>query len=222
MSKNVNNIYLILVGVFITSLIVSNLIFQKFFQLNIIGFNFSLSVGIIFYPITFLVTDLVSEIFGKKHADQMVISGVFASIFCLLVVLLADYIPASNQSPVSNELFHSVFGNTIIAVGASMTTYLCAQFVDIRIYHFWKNLTKGKHLWLRNNGSTIFSQFIDTFIIFTLLCSGGVIPWEDFQKYFISGFIFKIIIALIDTPIIYICVFILRKKFNLKMGEELK
>ena len=152
----------------------------------------------------------------------MVLTGVFASLFCLFIVLLADYIPASNQSPVSDKIFHSVFGNTIIAVGASMTTYLCAQFVDIRIYHFWKKLTKGKHLWLRNNGSTIFSQLLDTFLIFTLLCAGGIIPWDNFQTYFISGFIFKILIALIDTPIIYLCVFLLRKKFKLRVGQELK
>ena len=191
MKETANSIYLILIGFFITSLVVSNLIFQKFFQLNIFGFDFNLSVGIVFYPITFLVTDVVSEIFGKKKADKMVLTGVFASLFCLFIVLLADYIPASNQSPVSDEIFHSVFGNTIIAVGASMITYLCAQFIDIRIYHFWKKLTKGKHLWLRNNGSTIFSQLLDTFLIFTLLCSGGIIPWDNFQTYFISGFIFK-------------------------------
>ena len=221
MSKNANNIYLILVGVFITSLIVSNLIFQKFFKLDLFGIQFELSVGIIFYPITFLVTDVVSEIFGKNKANKMVITGIIASLFCLFIVYLANYLPATEWSPVDNNTFQLVFGNTSLAVGASMFAYLCAQFIDIKIYHFWKQLTKSKHLWLRNNLSTIPSQFLDTFLILFLLCSGGAIDWSRFTNLFFQGFLFKIIIALIDTPIIYLCVLLLRKKFKLAIGEEL-
>ena len=216
-----NRIYIILVSIFITSLIVSNLIFQKFFHLNLFGLNLELSVGIIFYPITFLVTDVVSEIFGKHKANQMVIAGIFSSIFCLLIILIANYLDATNWSPVNNETFSLVFGNTALAVGASMFAYLCAQLIDIKIYHFWKKLTKGKYLWIRNNLSTIPSQFLDTFLILLLLCLGGAIPWDKFFTLFIQGFFFKILIAIIDTPIIYLCVFYLRKKFNLKLGEEL-
>ena len=222
MSKSAHNIYLILIGLFITSLIVSNLIFQKFFHLNFLGINFELSVGIVFYPITFLITDVISEIYGKKRADKMVITGIFASVFCLAIIHLANYLPATNWSPVNNQTFNLVFGNTSLAVGASMLAYLCAQFVDIRIYHFWKKLTKGKHLWLRNNFSTICSQCLDTFLIIFLLCAGGVIEWSKFYILFIQGFIFKIIIAAIDTPIIYMFVFYLRRKFQLNIGEELK
>jgi len=223
MTKNSSDkIYLILIGFFITSLIVSNLIFQKFFQLNFFGIDFELSVGIIFYPITFLITDIVSEIFGKKKANQMVITGVFSSIFCLSIIYFANYLPATSWSPVDNKTFNLVFGNTSLAVGASMIAYLCAQFIDIRIYHFWKNLTKGKHLWLRNNFSTICSQCLDTFLILSLLCGGGAIEWSRFSTLFIQGVCFKIIIALIDTPIIYVCIFYLRKKFKLELGEELK
>ena len=221
MSKNANNIYLILVGIFITSLIVSNLIFQKFFKLDLFGIQFELSVGIIFYPITFLVTDVVSEIFGKNKANKMVITGIIASLFCLFIVYLANYLPATEWSPVDNNTFKLVFGNTSLAVGASMFAYLCAQFIDIKIYHFWKQLTKSKHLWLRNNLSTIPSQFLDTFLILFLLCSGGAIDWSRFTNLFFQGFLFKIIIALIDTPIIYLCVLLLRKKFKLAIGEEL-
>ena len=222
MSQSAHNIYLVFISLFITSLIVSNLVFQKFFHLNLLGFNFELSVGIIFYPITFLVTDVVSEIFGKKKANQMVITGVFASVFCLLIISIANLLPATNWSPVNDKVFKLVFGNTILAVGASMLAYLCAQLIDIRIYHFWKKITKGNHLWLRNNGSTILSQLVDTFLIIFLLCSGGAIEWTKFDTLFIQGFSFKILIAIIDTPLIYACVFILRKKFMLKIGETLE
>ena len=222
MNKSANKVYLIFISLFITSLVVSNLIFQKFFHLSVLGLNFELSVGIIFYPVTFLVTDVVSEIFGKQKANQMVITGIFASIFCLSIILLANSLPATDWSPVNNQIFNLVFGNTILAVGASMFAYLCAQLIDIRIYHFWKKITKGRHLWLRNNFSTILSQLLDTFLILFLLCSGGAIEWTKFDTLFIQGFLFKIFIAIIDTPIIYVCVFILRKKFNLKIHESLE
>ena len=103
-----------------------------------------------------------------------------------------------------------------------MFAYLCAQLIDIRMYHFWKKLTKGKLLWLRNNLSTIPSQFLDTFLILFLLCAGSAIEWNRFVSLFTQGFLFKILIAIIDTPIIYLCVFFLRRKFKLSIGEELK
>ena len=222
MSESANRIYLILISVFITSLIVSNLIFQKFFGITVLGVNFELSAGILFYPITFLVTDLVSEIYGAKKANQMVFIGVIASLFCLLIVSLANLLDATSWSPVDNEIFKLVFGNTSLAVGASMIAYLCAQFIDIRIYHFWKQITNNKHMWLRNNFSTICSQIIDTFLIIFLLCSGGAIEWSKFQSLFFQGFLFKMMIALIDTPIIYLCTYYLRKKLNLSFGQEIK
>ena len=221
MKISANRIYLIFIGIFITSLIVSNLIFQKFFQLNFLGINFELSVGIIFYPITFLVTDVVSEIYGKKKANQMVITGIFSSIFCLLIIQIANFLPATEWSPVNTETFNLVFGNTSLAVGASMLAYLCAQLMDIKIYHFWKKITQGKHLWLRNNLSTIPSQFLDTFLILLLLCAGGAIEWDKFFTLFKQGFLFKILIAIIDTPIIYLFTFYLRKKFRITLQEEL-
>ncbi len=222
------SIYLYLGALFITSLVVSNLIFQKFFYWNPFGditiFGaplFEVSVGILPYPITFLITDLISEIFGKKKANQVVVAGIFASFFSLLIVYTASEAPATDWSPVSNELFHSVFGNTIVAVFASMMAYLLAQFVDIQLYHFWKRLTKGKYLWLRNNFSTFSSQFIDTFTVVLLLCSFGEIPWKLFYGLVISGFFFKVFIALLDTPLLYFFVYLIRKRFNLKLGEEI-
>lgn len=222
------SIYLYLGALFITSLVVSNLIFQKFFywkpfgEIELFGATlFEISVGILPYPITFLITDLISEIFGKKKANQVVIAGIFASFFSLAIVYTAAAVPATEWSPVSNVMFKEVFGNTIVAVFASMIAYLLAQFVDIQIYHFWKNLTKGKYLWLRNNFSTFSSQFIDTFTVVLLLCAFGEIPWELFYGLVISGFIFKIFIAFLDTPLLYLFVYLLRKRFNLKIGEEI-
>jgi len=221
-------IYMLLAALFITSLVVSNLIFQKFFywhpfDLEIFGANlFEISVGILPYPITFLITDLISEIYGKKKANQVVVTGIFASLFSLLIILVADAVPALNNSPVDDAIFSKVFGQSAIAVFASMTAYLFAQFIDIQIYHFWKRLTKGKHLWLRNNFSTWFSQFIDTFSILTLLCSFGVLPWESFKGLLISGFLFKVMVAALDTPFLYLGVYLFRRRFSLKINEEIE
>ena len=186
-----NRLYLILSGIFIASLVSSNLIFQKFFFWTPFEFlhqeggsglfswlsmyTFELSVGILPYPITFLITDIISEIYGRNKADQVVVSGFIASIFIMVVVLLGDMASATDWSPVSNEIFHDVFGLFGPAVFASMTAYLMAQFIDIRMFHYWKKLTRGKHLWLRNNGSTVFSQLVDTSSVLLLLCYFGVL-----------------------------------------------
>jgi len=215
-------IYMVLAALFITSLVVSNLIFQKFFYWDFFGiYTFEISVGILPYPITFLVTDLISEIYGKKKANQVVVMGIFASFFSLLIVYTSNMVPATDWSPVDDSVFTQVFGFSSIAVFSSMIAYLLAQFVDIRIYHFWKQKTKGKHLWLRNNFSTMTSQFLDTFSILMLLCSFGVIEWHLFSKLLLSGFLFKVLIAACDTPILYLAVYFFRKLFNLKVGEEI-
>ena len=217
------NIYLILASVFIASLVVSNLIFQKFFSWNFFGlYNFEISVGILPYPATFLVTDLISEIYGRKKANQVVITGIFASAFSLLIIMVSDVAVATSWSPVGNEVFHQVFGLSALAVFASTMAYLVAQFVDIRIYHFWKERTKGRHLWLRNNFSTITSQFLDTFSVLFLLCSFGVIDWSLFGILLLNGFLFKLLIALLDTPILYFFVYWFRKRFDLRVGEEIE
>lgn len=221
-------IYMLLGALFITSLVVSNLIFQKLFywypfDIEVFGSKlFVVSVGILPYPITFLITDLISEIYGKKRANQIVVTGIFASLFSVLIVFIADVVPAVPDSPINNTVFSNVFGRTILAFGASMTAYLCAQFVDIQIYHFWKRLTKGKHLWLRNNFSTWLSQFVDTLSVVLLLCLFKIIPWSLFKGLLVSGFLFKVFVAICDTPFMYLGVYLFRKRFKLKVNQEIE
>ena len=221
-------IYLYLGTLFITSLVVSNLIFQKFFYwkpFNITLFGnelFELSVGILPYPITFLITDLISEIYGKHKANEIVIAGIFASFFSMAILVVANSVPALENSPVDAATFNSVFALSPLAVLASMMAYLGAQFIDIRLYHFWKKFTRGRMLWLRNNFSTFSSQFIDTFSVISLLSLFGLLEWEAFWGLVLSGFLFKVFIAVLDTPLLYLFVFLFRKKFDLKPTDELK
>lgn len=220
-------VYLILSALFIASLVTSNLIFQKFFywypvDIEFFGSKlFEVSVGLLPYPITFLITDILSEIYGKKKANQVVIAGIFASFFSLAIIYVSKEVPATTWSPVNDTTFIEVFGAAPLAVLASMMAYLFAQFIDIRIYHFWKRLTNGRHLWLRNNFSTFSSQIVDTLTVLLLLCSFGIIAWDNFLGLLISGVIFKIMIAALDTPILYAIVFAFRKYFDLEPGEEI-
>lgn len=221
-------IYLYLGALFITSLVVSNLIFQKFFywkpfgDLTVFGAPlFEISVGILPYPITFLITDLISEIYGRKKANQVVTAGIFASFFSMGILFVAMKSPAIPSSPVDDATFTQVFALSPLAVLASMIAYLCAQYIDIAIYHFWKRLTAGRMLWLRNNFSTFTSQIVDTVTVIGLLCIFGVLPWSLFYGLVVSGIIFKIFIAFLDTPLLYLFVYILRKRFNLAVDDEI-
>jgi len=223
--KKIEKLYIILSAIFIASLVSCNLIFQKFFQIELWipfygNYIFEQSVGLLAYPITFLVTDIISEIYGQNKANQVVTAGLFASVFMLLVITVADFIPMAPWSPVDSITFSKVFGLSGAAVLASMLAYLIAQYIDIRIFHFWKKLTNGKHLWLRNNASTIFSQFVDTFSVLFLLCSFDVISWDRFSILLLNGFLFKVFFAAFDTPIIYALTYSIRKKLKLDFGEE--
>ncbi len=216
-----DRLFLILAGIFIAALVSCNLIFQKFFSWTPFGlYTFEISVGILPYPVTFLVTDIISELYGKRKADQVVISGLIASVFVSLLVLLANAVPQTSWSPVSNETFSTVFGLNGPAVFASMAAYLSAQFIDIRIFHFWKKKTNGRHLWLRNNGSTIASQLVDTGAVLLLLCSFDVIAWERFGGLLVNGFLFKMLIALLDTPLFYAAVWYLKPLIGDEDREE--
>ncbi len=220
-------LYIFLGSIFITALVVSNLIFQKFFSwypynFEVFGIKlFELSVGVLPYPITFLITDIISEIYGKRKANQVVVMGIVSSIFSIGLLLLGDVLPANSSSPIDDETFNLVFSASPLAVLASMSAYLIAQFLDIRIYHFWKQLTKGKYLWLRNNFSTFSSQIIDSTTVIALLCFFDILAWDLFLGLVLSSIIFKIIVAIIDTPLLYLLVGLIRKKFNLGINDEI-
>lgn len=236
--------YILLAGLFISALVVCNLIANKFITIDLGFKEFTISAGVLPYPITFLITDLLSEIYGKKRTNRVVVSGFIASAFVLGVLWLGMQFPSIEGSPVSDCEYGKVFGNSWRVVMASMIAYLAAQLVDVRVYHFWKELTKGKHLWLRNNGSTIFSQLIDTSLVVGVLFVGAKtfglepsttvivdecgqeitdssLPLGTIGLYILDGWLFKSLCALVDTPLIYLSTHWLRKHFNLKFGEEI-
>jgi hypothetical protein len=207
--------YLILSGIFIASLITCNLIANKFVTVDL-GFKvFVVSAGILPYPITFLVTDLISELYGQKKANLVVIAGFFASMVVLLFLWLGGQFNAIPDSIVTDEVYNSVFRNAWRIIAASMVAYLFAQVVDVRIFHFWKKLTNGKHLWLRNNASTVVSQLLDTILVICILFF-GVWGTDQIFSAIIDGWTFKMLMALIDTPIIYGIIYLLKGKIDIR------
>jgi len=209
-----DQLYIILVGIFIASLVTCNLIANKFVTINL-GFKvFIVSAGILPYPLTFLVTDLISEIYGQKKANLVVFSGFVASIFVLSFLWLGAQFNSIPSSIIDDFTYNAVFQNAWRLITASMAAYLFAQFVDVRVFHFWKKLTNGKHLWLRNNGSTIASQLIDTTLVISILFVG---VWDTNQilSAIIDGWIFKMLMALLDTPIIYAIIYFLKRKIDI-------
>lgn len=223
MKEKIDKTYLLLASIFIAALVVCNLIANKFVSVDLtwLGLKtFTISAGVLPYPVTFLITDLLSELYGKKKTSQVVYTGFAASIFVLSVLWLGNQFPAIDGSIVSSEEYAKMFGNSWRVVIASMSAFLVAQLIDVKVYHFWKDLTKGKHLWLRNNGSTIISQLFDTILVVGVLFV-GVKSNSEIYKMVVDGWQFKILCAFIDTPLIYLFVWLLRKQFKLKPGEEL-
>lgn len=194
--------FLVLTSLFLASLVVCNLVASKFLTVDL-GFKvFTLSAGALPYPVTFLVTDLLSEIYGKRRANLVVWSGFAASLFVLGALWLGDQFAAIAQSPIDDATYRKVFSNAPRVILASMAAYLFAQLVDVRLFHFWRELTNGRHLWLRNNASTIVSQLLDSALVVLVLFAGEMAP-AGMLELVLDLWLFKLLVALADTPFFY-------------------
>ncbi|MDZ7847938.1 MAG: queuosine precursor transporter [Owenweeksia sp.] len=213
-------LFLILAGLFITALVSCNLIANKFVSVNLGFKTFEVSAGVLPYPLTFLITDILSEIYGRKKTNAVVATGFFSSLLVLLILYLGHSFPALESSPVSQAEYASVFRNSWRVILASMVAYLVAQFIDVRIFHFWKKKTRGRHLWFRNNFSTMFSQLIDTILVTSVIFI-GVASFDFISGLVMDGWLFKLIFAAVDTLLIYPVVFVIRSYFNLEVNQEL-
>ncbi len=204
-------LYIILCSIFCTVIITGNLIFQKFITLGILGSRLELSVGVLLYPITFLISDLVTEFYGKMAAKFMIQMAVMCSVTVAGIVLLANYFNATEWSVVDNQTFYKVFNVYGVGAIASIIANYLGQLCDISIYSYIKIFTNGKHLWLRNNVSTIIGQGVDTVTVISILCWFSIIPWEQFSTVILSSLLFKILAALADTPFCYLGHYLMKK-----------
>ncbi|WP_040258027.1 queuosine precursor transporter [Rickettsia hoogstraalii] len=203
-------IYIILCTFFTVLIIVGNLIYQKFVYLNIFNFYIlELSIGAIFYPLTFLLTDLIAEFYGKERANFCVKLAIIFNIIVVLIISLMDKLEATNWSNVDNITFHKVFGSYHISFLASTFACYIAQLVDINIYLWIRKITKGKYLWIRNNFSTAISLFIDTFIVIGIMSLFNIFPFDQLGQLVLNSYSFKLFFTVFSTPIFYLAVWLI-------------
>ena len=212
-------LFLLLSGIFLTSLVLANIIGTTRF---VIVFGLTVPAGVLAYPFTFLATDLICELYGKKRAQALVWVGFAMNFFMLGLMMLGHYLKDASGISGATSTFESVYEFMIGNVIASMIAYLIAQSVDVKLFHFWKNLTKGKHLWLRNNLSTVVSQLADTTAIMTILYLANNLGTSiqsigDLVGLIFASYIFKVFVALFDTPLFYIGVWALKDKVSVKL-----
>ena len=212
-------LFLLLSGIFLTSLVLANIIGTTKF---VIVFGLTVPAGVLAYPFTFLATDLICELYGKKRAQALVWVGFAMNFFMLGLMMLGHYLKDASGISGATSTFESVYEFMIGNVIASMIAYLIAQSVDVKLFHFWKKLTKGKHLWLRNNLSTVVSQLADTTAIMTILYLANNLGTSiqsigDLVGLIFASYIFKVFVALFDTPLFYIGVWALKDKVSVKL-----
>lgn len=192
-------------------IILGNLVYQKFVILHVPSiYTFELSAGAILYPLTFSITDLITEFYGKARANFCVRFAILTNIVIATIIALIDYLPATSWSKVDNLTFHKVFGFYSIAFIGSMIACYVSQAVDIVMYLWIYKLTKGKHLWLRNNGSTCISLFIDTTIVIVFLTMFKVLPAEQMLTLIFNSYVWKLFFTICSTPMFYIYVRIIK------------
>nr|AFD03268.1 hypothetical protein [uncultured bacterium W4-87b] len=217
--KRYEQLYAGFMAVFVTFVVLTNTVGVKLFT----AFGIVLPVSIIWFPLTFLITDIVSEMYGARRARFLVIMGFCMSLLLLAFSLIGIRLPVASFYPLQED-YTNIFGPIWRLLFGSMAAYLLAQLIDVRLFHFWKKLTKGKHLWLRNNASTMISQFIDTFTVNTIfLYKNPTIftgDFSDLMGVILGVYILKVAIAALDTPLCYLGVWFVEKMTGVK-GEDI-
>ncbi|HOD10503.1 MAG TPA: queuosine precursor transporter [Flavobacterium sp.] len=203
-----DTVYVVLAGIFITNAIVAELTGGKLIDV----FGVPMSIGILPWPIVFVTTDLINEYFGEKGVKRLslITAGLIAYTF--FVLHFAIQIPSTGISSVTSEQFKSVFGQSQLIIVGSIAAFLVSQLIDVTIFHFVKKRTGNKMIWLRSTGSTVISQFFDSFIVLGIaFYLPGIM---DFKTYIISGltgYSVKLVIAILMTPMIYLGHYVIQK-----------
>jgi queuosine precursor transporter len=203
-----SKLFLALAATFITCLLVGDIIGGKLIETRIFGLPFTLTVGMIPFPVTFLITDLLNEFYGKRAARLVTWVGFSMALIAYAFIFVASAIPiaamtfAADWSGVTEEAFTRVFVGSQRMIVASLTAYLIAQLIDISVFHALRRATGERWLWLRATGSTAVSQLVDTIVI-NFVAWFGVLSLPNIVNIITSSYLLKILIALGLTPLIY-------------------
>ncbi|MDD3122298.1 MAG: queuosine precursor transporter [Candidatus Izemoplasmatales bacterium] len=169
---------------------------------NISLFGLTATLGNVMYGTIFLGTDALNEIFSKKDAKKAVYLGFYVMISTLILMQLAlVFIP--NESDISQSSLQTIFGFFPRIVVGSLFAFICSQLLDVSLFQWIRKLLpENKWLWVRNNGSTIVSQFFDT-LIFVPIAFWGVYDFETLKWIFVTTYLIKVLVAALDTPFLY-------------------
>jgi uncharacterized integral membrane protein (TIGR00697 family) len=202
-------VFLVLAGFFITNAIVAELIGGKLVQFFDL---FTQSIGIILWPVIFLLTDLINEYYGKDGVKKLTYITVGLISFTFIILSIALSIPATSFSPVSDSVFNTIFGQSQWIIVGSIIAFLLSQLVDVYVFWMFKKVTGDKHIWLRATGSTMVSQLIDTFVVqFIAFVLPGKWPFSEFLTNASWGYAFKLLVALALIPMIYLGHYVIGK-----------
>jgi uncharacterized integral membrane protein (TIGR00697 family) len=197
-----STLYLILAGIFITNAVVAELIGGKLIYIG----PYVMSVGIIPWPVVFITTDLINEYFGQKGVHKLSIITAGLITYCFVLLYFALGIPAvKGDGLVTDAQFTAVFGQSLWIIVGSIVAFIISQAIDVTIFHFLRNKTGAKMIWLRSTGSTVISQFFDTFIVLGIaFYATGKMSLHTYLTSAMVGYAVKLIIAIVMTPVIYL------------------
>lgn len=194
-------VYLLLTGIFVTNAVLGELMGGKLFTIG----DFTLSIGVIPWPVVFLTTDLINEYFGAPGVRKLTLMTAGLIVYAFIVLFLAMQVPAASFSPVTDESFRNVFGTSLWIIVGSLMAFLASQAIDVLVFWFFRNKTGGRMLWLRATGSTAASQLVDTFVIIGIaFWLPGLVKTNEFLKVAASNYTYKFLIAVGLTPFIYL------------------
>lgn len=197
-----DTVYVVLAGIFITNAVVAELIGGKLIYVG----PYLMSIGILPWPVVFVTTDLINEYFGEKGVKKLSLITACLIAYCFVLLFFALRIPAvKGANLVTDEQFNGVFGQSMWIIVGSITAFLVSQLIDVSIFHFFKNKTGNKMIWLRSTGSTVISQLFDSFIVLGIaFWMTGKMTTEVYIASAFTGYFVKLIIAVLLTPLIYL------------------
>jgi len=199
-------LYLYLTGIFLTALLIGDTIGSKLFEVDIPtpfgALPATLSVGAMWFPITFLLTDVINEFYGARGARFVTFLGFWMALAAFGVIYVARVIPAASFSPIPHDTFNTVFGGANRIFAASIVAYLVGQLIDIAIFQTLKRRTGERFIWLRSTGSTLFSQLVDTVLV-TWIAFAGQLTETQLRRAALTSYTVKVLVAVALTPVIY-------------------
>lgn len=193
-------VYLALAAFFITDAVLAEVIGGKLFTLG----PFTMSIGVLPWPVVFIATDLINEYFGREGVKKITLITIGLISYAYVVLFASIYVPAASFSPVTDEQYRAVFGQSLWIIAGSITAFALSQLVDVVIFWLVRHKTGGRYLWMRATGSTVVSQLIDSFVIIGIaFWLPGKVQTNEFLTVAASNYSYKLLIALGVTPLLY-------------------